>query len=245
MVSPCVDVLRNLASRMNDDLGACQGKKHATPDLRKDIDILMASLAKLDVYVEKEGRILDPDEMPVPDAISVGLADLAHGSALTDFNTQFECNRERRRLLPISALLEHLKKPESSATSLPLPTTPSTAIPHAVPSAAPSHTMRTSSSVSPTLINAVSEQDVELPDVADSSDSNSDEGGPAKEENITPDDFKPLSFSLETEADVAMDMDSVMEYFEDDDYPWEDMFGEHGSESDSSTDNEGVDYESS
>lgn len=95
------------------------------------------------------------------------------------------------------------------------------------------------------MINAVSEQDVELPDVADSSDSNSDEGGPAEEENITPDDFKPLSFSLETEADVAMDMDSVMEYFEDDDYPWEDMFGEHGSESDSSTDNEGVDYESS
>ena len=141
MVSPCVDVLRNLASRMNDDLGARQGKKHSTPDLRKDIDILMASLAKLDVYVEKEGRILDPDEMPVPDAISVDLTDFAHGSALTDFNTQFERNRERRRLLPISALLEHLKKPESSATSLPLPTTPSTAIPHAVPSAAPSHTM--------------------------------------------------------------------------------------------------------
>jgi hypothetical protein len=87
----------------------------------------------------------------------------------------------------------------------------------AVPSHAPSHTTQTLSSVSPT-----SEQHVEPPDVADSSDSDSDEGGPAEEDNITADDFKPLSFSLETEADVAMDMDSVTEYFEDDDYPWED-----------------------
>jgi hypothetical protein len=245
MVSPCVDVLRNLTSRMNDDLGARQGKKHSTPDLRKDIDILMASLAKLDVYVEKEGRTLDPDEMPVPDAISVGLADLAHGSALTDFNTQFERNRERRRLLPISALLKHLEKPESSAPSSPLPTTPSTAIPHAVPSPAPSRTTQTSSPISPTLIATVSEQHVELPNVSDSSDSNSDQGGPAEEDDITADDFKPPSFSLETEADVAMDMDSVMEYFEDDDYPWEDLFGEYGSESNTSTDNDGADYESS
>jgi len=40
-------------------------------------------------------------------------------------------------------------------------------------------------------------------------------------------------------------MGSVMEYFEDDDYPWEDMFGEYGSESDMSMDNDGADYESS
>ena len=105
--------------------------------------------------------------------------------------------------------------------------------------------MQTLSSISPTLINTVSEQHVEPPDAANSSDSDSDEGGPAEEDNITADDFKPPSFSLETEADVAMDMDSVTEYFEDDEYPWEDMFGEHGSESDTSTDNDGADYESS
>jgi hypothetical protein len=125
---------------MNDDLSAPQGKKHSIPDLRKDINILMASLAKPDVYVEKEGHILDPDEMPIPDSISVGLTDLAHRSVLTDFNMQFECNHKHCCLLPISALLGHLEKPESSALSLPLPTTPSTAIPHAIPSAMPSHT---------------------------------------------------------------------------------------------------------
>jgi hypothetical protein len=96
------------------------------------------------------------------------------------------------------------------------------------------------SSSSPTF-----EQHVEPPDVVNSSDSDSDKGGPAEEDNITADDFKPPSFSLEMEVDVVMDMDSVMEYFEDDDYPWEDMFGEYGSESDTSTDNDGADYESS
>ena len=80
MVSPCVNVLCNLAGQMNDDLGTCQGRKHSTPDMKKDIDILMASLAKLEVYMEKDSHTLDPDEMPVPDTISVGLADLVDGT---------------------------------------------------------------------------------------------------------------------------------------------------------------------
>jgi hypothetical protein len=40
-------------------------------------------------------------------------------------------------------------------------------------------------------------------------------------------------------VDAAMDMDSVTEYFED---PWEDMFRKYGSESDTSTNKDGVDY---
>jgi hypothetical protein len=92
---------------------------------------------------------------------------------LCNEHTQFECNREYHHLLPISALLKHLKKPESSAPSSPLLTT-STAITHAVLSPA-----QTLSSVLLTLINTGSEQhvQVELPDVADLSDNNSDEGG--------------------------------------------------------------------
>jgi hypothetical protein len=89
------------------DLGARQGTKYASPDMQKDIDILMASLSRLEVYIEKEGRTLDPDEMPVPDAVSVGLTDLAHGSALADYNSQFERNRECHCLVPISTLLQH------------------------------------------------------------------------------------------------------------------------------------------
>lgn len=109
MVSHCVDVLHNLAHRMNEDLGAHQWSKHSSLDLKKDIEILMKSLMDLEVYVEKEGRTLDPDKMPMPNAISVGLADLMHGSALADYNTQFERNCEHHQLTPVSTLLDHLK----------------------------------------------------------------------------------------------------------------------------------------
>ncbi|KAJ7328981.1 hypothetical protein DFH08DRAFT_815726 [Mycena albidolilacea] len=67
MVSPCINILRQLATRINGELGACQGSRHTTPDLEDDIDTLMASLDEHDVYVEKEGWVLDDDEAPAPD----------------------------------------------------------------------------------------------------------------------------------------------------------------------------------
>ncbi|KAJ7800050.1 hypothetical protein B0H14DRAFT_2529711 [Mycena olivaceomarginata] len=100
MVSPCIDILRQLATRINGELGARQGSRHATPNLEDDIDTLMASLDEHDVYVEKEGRVLD--------VISVGMAALTHGTSTTplaDFNQQFNILRERRRLTPVADLL--------------------------------------------------------------------------------------------------------------------------------------------
>jgi hypothetical protein len=240
MVSPCVNVLRNLASRMNDDLGARQGKKHSTPDMKKDIDILMSSLAELEVYVEKEGRTLDPDGMPVPDAISVGLADLAHGSALADFNAQFERNREHHRIIPILSFLDCLNNTDSMSS--PSPTRITTNITPFIPDAMPDHPhpSHVTTPASLMLIDAV--HYIESPDAAKSSDN--DEGELPIEDNVTAADFKPQSFSLKTEANVAMDMDSVIQYFEDDEYPWEDMFGEYKSDSGSSTDHDEADYES-
>ncbi|KAJ7869605.1 hypothetical protein B0H14DRAFT_2727177 [Mycena olivaceomarginata] len=96
LFSPCVDILRQLATRMNVELGTRQGSKLATTDLANDIAALMASLNDHEVYVEKEGRVLDDDEKPVPDVISVGMA------ALT---MQFDILRERRRLTPVAELL--------------------------------------------------------------------------------------------------------------------------------------------
>ena len=72
----------------------------------------------------------------------------------------------------------------------------------------------------------------------------SDDGELSIEDNVTMAKFKPQSFSLETKANVAMDMDSVIQYFEDDEYPLEDMFGEYKSDSGSSTDHDEADYES-
>jgi len=41
----------------------------------------------------------------------------------------------------------------------------------------------------------------------------------ANGDTVTRKDFKQTSLGLFTEADVATDMDSVVQYFEDDDYP--------------------------
>jgi hypothetical protein len=93
---------------MNVELGTRQGSKHATTDLANDIAALMASLNDHEVYVEKEGRVLDDDEKPVPDVISVGIAALTHGASITplaEFNQQFDILRERRRLTPVAELL--------------------------------------------------------------------------------------------------------------------------------------------
>ncbi|KAJ7899468.1 hypothetical protein B0H14DRAFT_3124104 [Mycena olivaceomarginata] len=103
-----VDILRQLATRMNIELGTQQGSKHATPDLADDIAALMSSLDEHEVYVEKEGRVLDDDEKPAPDVISVGMAALTHGASTTplaEVNEQFEILRERRRLTPVAELL--------------------------------------------------------------------------------------------------------------------------------------------
>ncbi|RDB27091.1 hypothetical protein Hypma_005008 [Hypsizygus marmoreus] len=120
LVSPCVDVLRRLATRIHGDLGARQGSRHTVPELDKDIETLMKSLAEHEVYVEKLGRVLDPDEKPAPDVLSAGLAALSHGSSsnpIADFNDQFNRLRAHRQLQPITVLLQQL---EALPTAIPV-----------------------------------------------------------------------------------------------------------------------------
>ncbi|KAJ7826515.1 hypothetical protein B0H13DRAFT_2241113 [Mycena leptocephala] len=96
-VSPCVDVLRRLATSINQDLGSRQGNKHTIPDLDNDIQSLMASLTEHEVYIHKE-------------VLSAGAAALTHGTAsnpLQEFNTQFDQLRRRRELIPVSALTQY------------------------------------------------------------------------------------------------------------------------------------------
>ncbi|KAJ7853010.1 hypothetical protein B0H14DRAFT_2354547, partial [Mycena olivaceomarginata] len=107
LVSPCVDILRQLATRMNVELGTRQGSKHATTDLANDIAALMASLNDHEVYVEKEGRVLDETRSPSRMSSSVGMAALTHGASITplaEFNQQFDILSERRRLTPVAEL---------------------------------------------------------------------------------------------------------------------------------------------
>ena len=78
MVTPCMDVLHQLARTVNAKIGAHQGVKHSKPNMQKDIDALMCSLSDHEVYIYREGQVLDPDEKPVVDALSIGLAMLTH-----------------------------------------------------------------------------------------------------------------------------------------------------------------------
>ncbi|KAJ7716911.1 hypothetical protein DFH07DRAFT_973770 [Mycena maculata] len=122
-VSPCVDILHRLATSINRDLGSRQGNKHTIPDLDKDIHSLMASLTEHKVYVKKDGHVLDDDEMPAPDVLSVGAAALTHGTTsnpLQDFNAQFDQLRQHRELIPVSDLTEYLTEPPQPLRSSPI-----------------------------------------------------------------------------------------------------------------------------
>jgi hypothetical protein len=104
LVSPCVDILRRLSTKINLELGTEQGSRHTIPDLRKDIEILMGVLKEHTVYEVVHGRVVDTQDRAVQDVISIGLAQLSHGSAtnpIREFNEQFESLRERRKLTPV------------------------------------------------------------------------------------------------------------------------------------------------
>ncbi|KAF8205369.1 hypothetical protein K438DRAFT_1918070 [Mycena galopus ATCC 62051] len=103
LISPCVNILRQLATKINSDIGARQGSRHSSPDLSADIGALMTSLAEHEVYQEKEGCVLNADDKSVPDVLSVGMAALTHTSSTTplaEFNEQFDILRAHCRLAP-------------------------------------------------------------------------------------------------------------------------------------------------
>lgn len=122
MVGPCVDVLRQLARHFNHELGSDQGTKHAPPDLSKDIDCLMSSLAEYKVYELQPGRTLDDEDKPVKDVIQVGFHNLTEGakSPLSDFNEAFRRLQERRRMKTVAQMMsEHLPPPAESTPPSP------------------------------------------------------------------------------------------------------------------------------
>ena len=107
-MSPCIDILRRLAAKLNGELGSKQGARHSAPDLSRDIDRLMTVLKEHKVYTLTPGRVVHPKDAPVADILSTGMAALAHGSSgnpIAEFNEQFNRLRERRRLIPVSNTL--------------------------------------------------------------------------------------------------------------------------------------------
>ncbi|KAJ7456193.1 hypothetical protein FB451DRAFT_1512643 [Mycena latifolia] len=209
LVSPCIDILRQLATRINLDLGARQGSKHATPDLAADIEALMDSLEEHEVYVEKEGRVLDDDEKPAPDVLSAGMAALSHGTStnpLAEFNQQFDTLRARRRLTPVADLFGLINRAA-------IPTTTSSSAPAVTPPAAPS-----------------GDDDDEfegLPDLADAADSDDQSDAEEQDEDLFADS---PTLTRADEGDVDLDMDDVPEWYLDEDDE------DYASDSDSDSD---------
>ncbi|THG92899.1 hypothetical protein EW026_g8172 [Hermanssonia centrifuga] len=87
MVLPCIDILRKLSAQINTDLGSCQGSKHTSPDLWKDIEILMQSLEENQVYVLEKGRTITGSNAMVKNAVAAGLQALP--GSLKEYNDFF------------------------------------------------------------------------------------------------------------------------------------------------------------
>jgi len=103
-ISPCVQILRQLASEINSALGSRQGSKHGSPDLTEDIEELMGSLSHNGVYVLHPGRCLDEDDAGLADnVVTTGFNMLTFGSnsPLKQFNQTLATLQQRRRVKPL------------------------------------------------------------------------------------------------------------------------------------------------
>ncbi|OCH84389.1 hypothetical protein OBBRIDRAFT_808274 [Obba rivulosa] len=76
IVSPCVDILRQLAMQMNTTLEARQGSKHTSPDLEKNIQELMHSIHEHHIYEIVPSRTFDVNKPVALNTITIRLSHL-------------------------------------------------------------------------------------------------------------------------------------------------------------------------
>jgi hypothetical protein len=100
MISPCVQILRDITSSLNNLLAYYQGKTHSPPNLTADIYTLMDSLAENEVYVIKKGCTLDYDDAETKDSITLGMDSLK--TALDDYNMAFQVRQTRAQQPPVT-----------------------------------------------------------------------------------------------------------------------------------------------
>ncbi|KLO05063.1 hypothetical protein SCHPADRAFT_947209 [Schizopora paradoxa] len=103
MIGPLCIILREMNRKMALSLGSKNSNRHGAPDLSKDIQVLMESLAKHNVYSVIKGRKLAEDDEPARDCISEGRTQLVWGQStpLDDYNTSFAKLQRRRRNKPL------------------------------------------------------------------------------------------------------------------------------------------------
>lgn len=214
MVSPCIDLLRRLATQINHDLGSHQGSKHTSPDLTLDIEELMKSLADHHVYTVEPGRIIDDDsDNPcVPNAVGLGWTQLA--GPLADFNNQLRRLQARCRMKPLVGQPYVTSNPEARPSSA----TPSPNLSAQANPAAPATEMNP---VPPSQTRPSSPRQATTSALAPASllpVSHDDDGDEAlywgEDEDFELPDEETSVFSFDTAADVALDMDDVSSLYE-------------------------------
>ncbi|EPS92574.1 hypothetical protein FOMPIDRAFT_1056740 [Fomitopsis schrenkii] len=235
MISPCIDVLRRLASYMNPSLGALQGTKHAATSLDKDIRQLVSSLRSHRVYEFQPGRIIDDgtgQSAVVRDSITHVLQQLAE--PLKEFNTAFAKLQSRCDNTPLlgekySTLGVGLSEPAPVAPQASNAVAPAPAVTVPAPAtAAQASTEGTSPPESPpgSLPLAAAdgdESDESGHDAPSESSASSSDGAPdldsaeaeSSGENLEDEDVdfdSPTCFSLDTAEDVALDMDGDFDF---------------------------------
>ncbi|TFY60954.1 hypothetical protein EVJ58_g4806, partial [Rhodofomes roseus] len=191
MISPCIDVLRRLATEIHSLLGAKQGTKHTSPSLDKDIRQLIASLRRFHVYEFQPGREIDDGTDHsglVVDSITLGLQRLSE--PLEQFNRTF-------------------RKLQSRCTAAPLLGTPYADLSGTSGEQGPSRSSLGSSAVSgedPAAPSAEQISEVDGSDSGEDGEDDVDDDGDGSDDSD--EDLQPQAFmSLETAADVALDMD--------------------------------------
>lgn len=103
LVGPLCELLQDLNRELGNTLGTHNGNRHAAPDLSVDIQVLMESLEKHEVYEVKQGRKLAEDDKPVVDCIAAGRSALVWGTAtpIHDFNANLDKLCRRLRVKPL------------------------------------------------------------------------------------------------------------------------------------------------
>jgi hypothetical protein len=223
MVSPCVQILRNLATAMKNQLGTYQGTKHEPADLSRDIATLMASLKDHKVY-QNLGRVLDNDDPPAIDVITSGLRQLTEssGNPLSQYNLAFKQLQRRCSQKPIVG-----GAPSKPSDPL-LQTPPTTEQPATNPSApvsllAQSVDEKEAACVSDGDSSSDSElstMDDEGPENGNEEDSEDgiDESELSDNFNRSMDDADEDTLTLDRAEDVELDMDDVAEFGTTEDY---------------------------
>ncbi|KAG9079710.1 hypothetical protein FRC06_007571, partial [Ceratobasidium sp. 370] len=85
-ISPCISVLRELATQVNTSLAPRNSNRHTTPNLQADLDALTKSLVESKIHERDPTRHLDKT-LQAKDALVLGLQSLgAYNSPIDEFN---------------------------------------------------------------------------------------------------------------------------------------------------------------